>query len=369
MGAFSFRIGGLSTIAKLVLLGTNEVEEVHPNKLHVEVWDEDRFSADDFLGSGNIDFGSAIADPWAWQRHVVQLEKENGGSAGEIILSFSFEPSDHFSNEYVLRLLGVICLATAGALFLVAADCRWQPGGATGDPLKQPGVDAVLIIAALCSFVSCATNFCLAHLPGRLDDSELLAEHLACTGLAQALTQVHNNNANSPVVVHIRPASLTSYELTLDVKLDMRLPTCILAWMLVLASMGLAWVAPILQMQQLSLHVEAGEVCDLLAFISVLSSAFFMAMANSMKRKQRARAERGRKSTLSMFRHSTTMGFSGANAQTRDMPPVNSIASMVLTTASMGTWARPARHAQEGGGGAAPARPGAITAPLLAADA
>jgi len=206
-----------------------------------------------------------VASPNQWHKVALELEPPEGVQVqGTVLLACRWETSLVLP-RYLLKVTGVSCLATAGALKLVAAACAWQPtsDGSQGSEIRQPGVALALCLGSGVALAGCAVHFVIAHLKrsGKVDS--LVASHSTCS---RRPGQDGSAIINAPLLqVQMRAAGLTSYDLAITPAVDMlkhaQLPVLVLGWLLPPASLGLTSLAMLLQaVQGPGLRCQPGEV-------------------------------------------------------------------------------------------------------------
>lgn len=296
--AFSFQLGSFLPPSLLAVVGLKAVSfESEGQQLDFKIFDEDQYTQDDPLGHCSISLPKLLERPFTWVQRSEEVDIEGGffvSRKGHLSYSVFWEPAP-LLQPYVLHMASVICTATAFALLLLAANCRWEHGPPEYGALKQPGVGAAATLGSGVLLLALILQFLLIHMETDMDLDDLAASNNANKNL-----RLHSDGdgASNPILrAHLRAAKLMEYEISVTPAVDLfhhlHLPMVVLAWLLPAGGFCLALVSLALQVLQTgTLQPQAGQICAYATLGSIGSSyyAAYMAHAgpNSLRR-QRAR--------------------------------------------------------------------------------
>eukprot|EP00928_Gymnodinium_smaydae_P046552 TRINITY_DN31012_c0_g1_i1.p1 TRINITY_DN31012_c0_g1~~TRINITY_DN31012_c0_g1_i1.p1 ORF type:complete len:437 (-),score=89.43 TRINITY_DN31012_c0_g1_i1:58-1368(-) len=302
--AYSFKVGPFLPLGLLSFLGESVADDRSAsgggargerNVLRFDVYDEDDYSADDFLGSCSLDVTSISAAPGRWIERELALDGQGGG---HIIVSTCWIPGCLIP-RYLLHVSSASCLSIAASLQLVSAFCRWAPSSASAlyGHAAQPGVAFALGLGGCVSLCGAAAHFVIAHMErdNHLDD--LVASHRASNRrneLQTATGRVEGGSGDAlSLKVHVKARGLMNYEISLeslgDITRHVHLPVLVLGWLLPPATMGLSSLALLLQaVQSGSFSVNVGQL--LAAASLACQGVSFLSFMQGEKRPRQMRA-------------------------------------------------------------------------------
>jgi len=289
--AFTFQIGTCLPSIMLRMFGLSTgVEEEEASAvpgafLQLSVFDEDQWTADDKLGTAAIDLQDCMAQPADWLHTEVTLMPPKGvPNRGKVSLSLCWEPAPLLP-PYGLRMLGTIDFSIAAGCFFIAANCRWQSSTWQEGAAKQPGVGATVMLAALLMLLGTGLQFLLAHIHNSRNIDDMVAEQSGEAELKDALSMFkgqHGGKCEStrdPAIVGcLAPKKLTTYEFSVTPTIDalpfIILPIYSLGWLLPTGGSALGVLALVLQLQNESFSLHAGEVITICG-VMVAATGFF----------------------------------------------------------------------------------------------
>mmetsp|Transcript_10793 Transcript_10793/g.24048 ORF Transcript_10793/g.24048 Transcript_10793/m.24048 type:complete len:472 (-) Transcript_10793:46-1461(-) len=253
--------------------------------LWLDVWDKDTWTEDDPLGKGSLRLNDVFRQANAWCRKKIKLQPPEGVSvSGSIHLMVLFQRESRLP-FYAVRLVPAILHFVGGALFLIAARCRWQhplQQAQATDELMQPGVGSCVLLAGILSWVAGVVDFLAIHL-GWSYDKRMLAKSSVASGLHHSIEFLHKRypleevniqHAESLVDLKAKALGLSEYEINLNTRCDCQLPVLVIFILLPHAAEALGGLALLLQCQEWSLSLCAGELLDLSAVALEIASVY-----------------------------------------------------------------------------------------------
>mmetsp|Transcript_68969 Transcript_68969/g.222922 ORF Transcript_68969/g.222922 Transcript_68969/m.222922 type:complete len:427 (+) Transcript_68969:59-1339(+) len=306
--AFTFRVGTFLPSVVLALLGEEEPDGKGGDTLGqmlVRVFDEDKLTSHDLLGECTLNLERYIQNRNQWHEEKLTLEPPRGISTrGVIMLSVCWEPASWLT-RYLLHMASAVCFATAFAVLLIAANCRWQPATLEMGAAKQPGVGATTLLASAVMFLAMALQFMLAHSNREVQLDDLAASLSASQRLNEALPALGSKkpgaggkgsaSAQPALLINARATKLMSYELSVSPTVDISLiylPLMVVAWLLPAGGAALIALAFMLQLQDGMLCACAGEALALLALWSVATGYACAAFGHRRPRHNSAEIKR-----------------------------------------------------------------------------
>lgn len=292
--AFSFQLGSFLPKTILWLFGDEHKEPCEDPVLELSILDEDLITADDALGECRLEAHDILQEPERW--HTYELAVTSGGSqCGTITISVCWEPAP-FLPPYATRMVSVIGYACSFVMFLLSANCAWQPGKLEDGAVKQPGVGATLLVGSGCMLLATCVQFVATHMDSNARIDDLVGSHSASRGLNDAL-QAHGLPRNSAkaksssggpplLTVKLKASGLGSYELgimpNVDITKHLHLPVIVINWLLPLGGVALSNIAMALQFwQERSWSIFPGQVFNIVALLSSAAGWAFAFMAET----------------------------------------------------------------------------------------
>lgn len=272
-----FRLG--SRIGRWIPGGARQVQP-----LEIEVYDEDQWSSDDLLGTTTIDLASLPLKPGTRLDHNVNLHVPTGvkkKGVPRISLSFYWVRSPP-SSIYTQQVLGFLSFFAAGAMCIIAANCRWEPSNVSEGSMKQPGVFSSLVLAALSLFGAGAVHLVLAHTYiGSMAD---LLEYLELGPLEPL---VKDSQVTTMMTARTRTNKFMGLEVVVDRAVDlsfMQIPTLLIGWLLPAGGFGLIALSVMLQAFQVwGAHILAGQILAGSAALAVLIGYWYLMTAEAQR--------------------------------------------------------------------------------------